>query len=261
MQHDLFAHVAALRACGAVAALATVVAARGSTPAKPPARMVVHRDGTIFGTVGGGCVEADVIRSAFDAMDTGRVQRLAFRLSGEEAERTGIACGGSLEVMIESLEDPRVVLIGAGHVAAAVCPLAARAGFTVWIADDRPDYACSAHFPDAQKIVVGALDALEPELALTARTALIVMTRGHSEDFSVLRWALRSPCQHIGVLGSRKKRADFAAELAMDDALTRRFNTVHMPVGLEIGAESVSEIAISIVAQLIAMRRGPAQHD
>lgn len=257
---DLFAHIAQLRARGAVAALATVVGARGSTPAKPPARMVVHRDGTLFGTVGGGCVEADVIRCAFDAMDTGRLQRASFRLSGEEAERSGIACGGSLDIMIESLEDPRVVLVGAGHVAQAVCPLAAKAGFNVWVADDRPDFACRERFPEAQRLVVGALDALEAQLALTPRTALLVMTRGHSEDFSVLQWALGSPCQYIGVLGSRKKRADFESALITDPARATRFNSVQMPVGVDIGAESVDEIAISIVAGLIQMRRTAARH-
>lgn len=252
---DLFAEIAALRSCGATAALATVIGAKGSTPAKPPARMVIRADGTTIGTVGGGCVEAEVIRAARDAMDTGRTQRLNFRLAGEEAERTGIACGGSLEIMIESLEDPRVVLIGAGHVAESVTNLAARTGFTVWVADDRPDYASAARFPLAQKLVVAPLHALAPLLELTPRTSLLIMTRGHAEDFAVLQWALESPCRHIGVLGSRKKRIDFEGELAGDAGRSERFRSVRMPVGLDIAAESVSEIAVAVVAELVLLRR------
>ena len=255
MLGGLFAEIAALRARGEIAALATVVGAKGSTPAKPPARMLVRADGTVLGTVGGGCVEADVIRAARDAMDTGRCRRISFRLAGEEAERTGIACGGTLEIMIESLEDPRVVLIGAGHVAEAVARLAARTGFTVWVADDRPDYANTARFPDAQKLVVAPLHTFESQLQLTPRTSLLIMTRGHAEDFSVLQWALLAPCKHIAVLGSRKKRLDFEAALAHDAERSVQMRKVRMPAGLDIAAESVEEIAVAIVAELVQLRR------
>src|SRR5688500_8428222 len=109
--------------------------------------MLVFPAAAIGGTVGGGCVEAAVIPSARDVLDTDAARRLTFRLHGEEAERTGIACGGILEIMIESLEEPRVVLIGAGHVAQAVARLAAQLDFRVTVVDDRPDFANRERFP------------------------------------------------------------------------------------------------------------------
>ena len=261
MQDDVFEAIARVRRERIPAALATVVAARGSTPAKVPARMLVLADGGTVGTVGGGCVEADVMRAARDAMDTGRPRTLTFRLSGEEAERTGIACGGILEVMVESLEEPRVVIVGAGHVGHAVAELAARAGFRVTVVDDRPDFACAERFPTADEILVAELDALEGHIRAGPSTHVLVMTRGHAEDLSVLPWALRSGARTVGVLGSRAKRARFEADLKDQGLPPTRVEALRMPVGLDIGAETVPEIAISIVAQLVLERRGPASRD
>ena len=133
---DIFEAIAEVRRRRLPAALATVIGTKGSTPAKMTARMLVRADGTQVGTIGGGCIEADVIRDARDVMDTGRPVTRSFHLHGEEAERTGIACGGIVTIMIESLDDPRVVLIGAGHVAQATAVLAKSAGFRVTIVDN-----------------------------------------------------------------------------------------------------------------------------
>lgn len=252
---DIFEAIAEVRRRRVPAALATVVGTKGSTPAKMTARMLVRADGTQVGTIGGGCIEADVIRDARDVMDTGRPVTRSFHLHGEEAERTGIACGGIVTIMIESLDDPRVVLIGAGHVAQATAVLAKSAGFRVTIVDDRPDFASKARFPDADDIVVRDLDALDGAVAVSPATMIVCMTRGHAEDFTALKWALGTTARYVGVLGSKSKRVQFREALkaeGLDDATIGR---IRLPVGLDIGAETVPEIAVAIVAELIARRR------
>lgn len=256
MRPDVFEEIARLRRARIPAALATVVATRGSTPAKVPARMIVLEDGTTVGTVGGGCIEADIVRAARDIIDTGRPKTFHFRLSGEEAERTGIACGGMVDIMVEPLEEPRVVIVGAGHVGQAVSQLAAHCGFRVTVVDDRPDFANAARFPDADEIVVAELGALGRSITVGPLAAIVVMTRGHAEDYTALRWALGTEARYVGVLGSRAKRAAFQGDLERDGVLAEALQVLHMPVGLDIGAETVDEIAVAVVAELIAARRG-----
>lgn len=255
MSADIFEEIVRLRRERIPAALATVVATKGSTPAKVPTRMLVTFHGRHAGTVGGGCVEADVIRACKDVMDTGRPKTLSFRLVGEEAERTGIACGGIVDVMIEPLEDPRVVIVGGGHVGQAVSRLAKQVGFEVTVVDDRPDFANPEQFPEADEIIISELDALADHVKVGRRDAILVMTRGHAEDYGVLKWALDAGAGAIGVLGSRAKRKRFHEDLVAEGYDAERINAVRMPVGLDVGAETVPEIAVSIVAQLIADRR------
>jgi xanthine dehydrogenase accessory factor len=176
MQEDIFELVVDARRRGLPTALATVVGAKGSTPAKLGARMLVHFDGRIAGTIGGGCVEADVIRSSRDVMDTGLARVLQFRLAGAEAERTGIACGGILDVMIESLEDPRTLIVGAGHVGQTTARLASQVGLKVTVIDDRPDFANKERFPTADTISICDLDQLPTDQNLTVRTSILIMT-------------------------------------------------------------------------------------
>jgi xanthine dehydrogenase accessory factor len=252
---DLFEEIARLRKAREPAALATVVDAKGSVPAKPPARMIVYPGGRAKGTVGGGCMEADVVRAALDVLDTGRVKSLVFRLAGPEAERTGVACGGVLTVMIEPLLDPRVVLIGAGHVAQATAALAAGVGFRVTIVDDRPDFANAERFPEADEIVVADLERLQDHVRVPRGAAIVCMTRGHAEDLTALRFALKTEAGYVGVLGSKSKRLQFAEALSKDGVSKETIDGVAMPVGLDIGAETVPEIAVAIVADLVRRRR------
>jgi len=261
MATDIFEEIVRLRRGRMPAALATVVSTKGSTPAKVPTRMIVTANGETVGTVGGGCVEADVIRAARDVIDTGRPKTLNFRLVGEDAERTGIACGGIVDIMVEPLDDPRVVIVGAGHVGQAVCQLASNVGLPVTVIDDRPDFACAERFPDADEILVQDLDDLGGGVVVGPRSTILIMTRGHAEDFGVLKWALTTPARRIGVLGSRAKRKRFVEDLANEGVDPARLDHVSMPIGINVGAETVPEIAVSIVAELIAHRRGAAAQD
>jgi xanthine dehydrogenase accessory factor len=253
---DVFEEIARLRRAREPAALATVVSSKGSTPAKVPARMVVYADGRTRGTIGGGCVEADVVRAARDVIDGGVPRSLTFHLHGDEAERTGVACGGVVVIMVESLDEPRVILVGAGHVAQATARLAAEIGYRVTVADDRPDFANAARFPEADEIVVAELARLKDAVRTTPRSAVVCMTRGHAEDLVALRWALGTDAGYVGVLGSKAKRLAFRETLLAEGISAAAFDAVRMPVGMDLGAETVPEIAVAIAAELVRHRRG-----
>lgn len=256
MARDLFREIVRVRDQGLPAALATIVDRRGSTPGKLAQKMLVLADGSIVGTIGGGCVEADVIRQARHVIDTGLPAKMKFTLAGEEAERTGLACGGVLEIMIESLNDPRLVVVGCGHVGKRIANLAASCGFHVTAIDDRPDFASREHFPAVDEVLVTPLDALDEAIRPGPNTFLVSVTRGHDHDYEVLRWALHRPFRFIGVIGSRAKKLQFVkrltAELGAEAGDVDRF---HCPVGIPIGADTPDEIAVSVVAELVRRHR------
>ncbi|MCB9831382.1 MAG: XdhC family protein [Planctomycetes bacterium] len=256
MAADIYREIVRLRQEGVAAALATIVDRKGSTPGKLAQKMIVRADGDIVGTIGGGCVEADVIRAARHVIDTGIASKLRFTLSGEEAERSGLACGGVLEIMIENLNDPRLVVVGCGHVGERIANLAAACGFMVTVVDDRPDFAARERFPEVDEVLVAPLDRLDPVIVVRPNTFLISVTRGHDHDYEVLRWALERPFRFIGVIGSRSKALQFrkrlAAESGRSEAAVGEFQC---PVGLPIGADTPDEIAVSVVAELVKLRR------
>ncbi len=253
---DIYQEIVRLRTQGTLAALATIVARRGSTPGKLAQKMVIVGDGRIVGTIGGGCVEADVIRHGRHVMDTGVPQVVSFKLSGEEAERTGLACGGVLEIMIECLNDPALYVLGCGHVGKKVAQLAALCGFQVTAVDDRPDFANTTQVPGVAEVRVISLDSLGEDLKLGANSYVVSATRGHDHDFEVLLWALETQARYIGVLGSKSKWKQFQKQLKTDHGIEEsQLRHVHCPVGIPIGADTPDEIAVSVVADLIAHHR------
>ena len=255
MEPDLYEEIVRLRREGRPAALATIVNRRGSTPGRLAQKMVIRDDGTIVGTIGGGCVEADVIRCARNVLDTGLPRKIEFVLAGEEAERTGLACGGRLEIMVELLNDPELFVIGCGHVGLRIAGLAKAAGFKVTALDDRPDYADHAKLPHVDAVVCAGLDTLDEALRVGANGYVVSVTRGHDHDYEVLRWALTTPARYIGVVGSRSKRTQFFRALRDEGVGDEDLARVRLPVGLDIGADTPDEIAIAVVAELVALRR------
>ncbi len=253
---DLYMEIVRLRAEGCPAALATIVSRKGSTPGKLAQKMIIVGDGEVIGTIGGGCVEADVIRHARHVMDTGLPKIVEFRLSGEEAERTGLACGGVLEIMIECLNDPALFVLGCGHVGAKVAKLAAACGFQVTAIDDRPDFADSSRLSGVSNVRVIPFDLLSEQLKLGANSYVVSATRGHDHDFDVLLWALDTPARYVGILGSKSKWLQFKRQLAENHNIGEsQLQHVHCPVGVAIGADTPDEIAVSVVADLIAHHR------
>jgi len=218
--------------------------------------MLVREDGSIVGTVGGGCVEFDVRKRAMAVIQDEKPKTFTFDLDQRPDDDTGLLCGGSVQVFIEPvIPTPQLYIFGAGHVGLNVCKVAALAGFEVIICDDREQYANLKRFPDAREIHAGEMDAVLPELSPSAASYIVIVTRGHRHDLRVLRWALDTPAHYIGMIGSGRKVLTVFHQLEAEGVTRESFKRVFAPIGLEISAATPEEIAISIVAELIAIRR------
>lgn len=249
---------AALRAeqDGEPAALVTVIATEGSTPQKAGARMLVHADGRIVGTIGGGCVEAEMITRSRGVIEAGRPELASYDLTPDQAGDDGLVCGGRMQVFIEPVEStPTLCLFGAGHVAQPLARMAKLAGFRVELADDRAKFANGERFPEADLIVVEGFAEAARRLTLGRNSYAVVVTRGHRGDADALQAALGRGLRFVGLLGSRPKAVHVMTELEARGVPLESLAEIHVPLGVEIGAESPEEIAVSILAELIAVRR------
>src|SRR6201987_4559908 len=259
---DLFEEIVRIRPPGQRGALATIVHTNGSIPSYESSRMLVREDGSSLGTIGGGCVEADVWAAAREVMHKEAPRKLVFHLNNEATYDNGLICGGTVEIFIEPiLPQPIVYLFGGGHVSTAVAKAAQAVGFGVGVIDDREAFANVQRFPMAQEIFTsydGAFAKLQPN----ASSYLVIVTRGHKEDMRVLAWAVRTAARYVGMIGSRRKVLSVYQALEKEGYSPAEFAGVYAPMGLEIGALSPDEIAISITAELIAVRRNvrSAQH-
>lgn len=252
---DLFEEIVRMRRAGQRGALATIVHTNGSIPSYESSRMLVREDGSIAGTVGGGCVEADVWAAAKDVMQKESPRKMVFHLNNEASYDNGLICGGTLEIFIEPiLPQPMVYVFGGGHVSMAMAKAASAAGFAIGVVDDREAFANRERFPMAQEVFTSYEEAFE-KIKPNASTYLVIVTRGHKEDMRVLAWAVRTQARYIGMIGSKRKVLSVYKALEQESYGPDEFERVYAPMGLEIGALSPDEIAISIVAELIAVRR------
>ncbi len=253
---DIYQEIVRLRQAGRRGALATITNVRGSIPSFQTSKMLVRDDGSIVGTIGGGCVEAEVWQAAREVMEEEKPRSLTFNLNQNPKYDTGLVCGGTLEVFIEPvLPVPVLYLFGAGHVAFNTFKVARAAGFDVVIIDDRESYANRERFPDAREVVADDFDTACARLAPNENSYIVIVTRGHRDDMRVLRWAVNTPARYVGMIGSRRKTLSIYKELEKEGINPARFERVNAPVGLEIGAVTPEEIAVAIVAELIAYRR------
>lgn len=339
--------------------LATIISTNGSTPASALSKMLVKDNGKKWvGTVGGGCVEGDVLEEAIRLFAEGTAKTLTFQLNETNIDQ-GLICGGSLDVLIEPLSKqemglfrelksirdegddcvlatfiseggiiggkycvnmgaewkngivewwkrteglgndkaastidalteavtkahrrnetqrltlqggelilepmkgmPNLIIFGGGHVSKYVSRGAAMAGFRVTIVDDRPEYANAERFPEADTTV--ALDFVEAiqHIEIKPSTYIVIVTRGHRSDEEILSRVVSSPAKYIGMIGSRRKVLTTYEHLVEHGVSVESLKRIHAPIGLEIGATTAEEIGISIVAQLIAVRRGEAE--
>lgn len=249
---ELYEEMVRLTWKGEPYALATVVAHDGSSPRKSGAKMLVRADGSSMGTVGGGRVEKDAIDTSLIALSKGEPQSLRFVLT----EENGFACGGSMTVFIEPHgRRPLLVLFGAGHVGRAVSRLAHDCGFRVVVVDERPDCANHERLPAAVEVHCCTVRAAFDLLSLDRDSSVVIATPGHLHDFEAVRGCLSTEAGFIGLLGSRKKRETLIKTLAEEGYSDDQRNRIVTPVGLDIGAQTPEEIAVSIVAQLIKLKR------
>lgn len=355
---DVFKEALRLMAAGEPAALSTIVSSKGSLPMSKKAKMLVQSDGTIIGTVGGGCLEADVWAEARDVIDKGEPTLQKFILTEKHAGEDGLNCGGNVEVFTEPLvrdeaepifkeiadlraargsavlatrvsssgahklliredgttsgslglddldaaakaevasmegvpedllrvieadeagpegqpelvflesicPEPTLYLFGGGHVSFAIARLAATVGFRIVIVDDRPMFSNPERFPMADETLVLDMETAFEHLVIDDLSYIAAVTRGHQFDKPVVGQAVKTKAAYVGMLGSRRKIALMWKELEAKGIPRERLEWVHAPIGLEIGADNPEEIAVSVVSELIAIRRsqGKPEHE
>lgn len=253
---DIFEEILRLRREGKRGALATIVHTNGSIPSYESSRMLVREDGSIAGTIGGGCVEAEVWAAAKDVIRAEVPRKMVFNLNNDASYDSGLICGGTLEVFVEPiLPQPVLYIFGGGHVSVALANAAHAAGFAIGVVDDREAFANKQRFPMASAVHTSFDEAFE-RLKPNPATYLVIVTRGHKDDMRVLAWAVRTEARYIGMIGSKRKVISVYQALEKEGYKPEEFERVHAPVGLDIGALTPEEIAISITAELIAIRRG-----
>jgi xanthine dehydrogenase accessory factor len=252
---DLFEEIVRMRRAGQRGALATIVHTNGSIPSYESSRMLVREDGSILGTIGGGCVEADVWAAAKEIMASEAPRKLVFQLNSDAKYDNGLICGGTVEIFVEPiLPQPIVYLFGGGHVSTAVAKAAHAVGFGVAVIDDREAFANAQRFPMAQEIYTNYQDAFD-KLRPNSSSYLVIVTRGHKEDMRVLAWAVRTQARYVGMIGSKRKVLSVYKALEKEGYRMEEFERVFAPMGLDIGALSPEEIAVSVVGELVAVRR------
>jgi xanthine dehydrogenase accessory factor len=219
--------------------------------------MLVYGDGRIFGTIGGGCLEAEMSWRAREAIEASRPRLVSYDLTPDQAGEDGLVCGGRMQVFIEPIEGtPVLCLFGAGHVAQPLARMAKACGFRVEVADDRVKFANAERFPDADLVLVDGFAAAAARMTLGPRSYAVVVTRGHKGDAEALEAALARGSRYVGLLGSRPKVVHIFTALEERGIAKEQLARINAPMGLEIGAQTPDEIAVSILAELIAVRRG-----
>ena len=235
----------------------TIVRSTGSTPQRTGAKMLVFADGRTVGTIGGGCYENDAIGRARDVIAAGTPALIRYDLNDDFVQESGLICGGQMEVYIDPIAPaPRLYVIGAGHVGWHLARAASDAGFRIHVIDDREKFASRDRFPAAAEIVVEDIAGWLHGVELPASAYVVVVTRGHTHDFDALRALAARDLRYLGLIGSRAKVARVFDALAQEGMPAECLARVHAPIGLDIGAITPAEIAISILAELIAVRHG-----
>lgn len=341
---ELLEQLVARLAGGTPVALCRLVETRGSTPQKAGAVMLVFRDGGQAGTLGGGCVEAEVKRRALAILTEGPAQIVTFLLDNDYGWDDGLICGGRMQILVDPLRSPadasyyqrlheeiaggagcleavvyeakpglepgasylfdahgklleslrgvrvegdappavrasmptladrprpkaldgvaylpdlprcRLVIVGAGHVGQAVAALATDLGFDVWVVDDRQQYANRERFPRAEQILVGSIEQILPGLEITSSTYCLIVTRGHNHDEEALLHLVDRGARYVGMIGSKRKIKLIFDDLLNEGISPESLSQVYAPLGIDIGSQTVPEIAVSILAELIAHR-------
>ena len=257
MNQEVFTALAAALEAGEPVALVTITGSTGSTPQRVGAKMLVYEDGRTVGTIGGGCYENEAFWKAREAIKTRKPLNMSFELNDDFAQETGLVCGGQMEVFIEPVEaSPELYVFGAGHVGYFVGKMAYEVGFRVHVIDDREKFASTERFGTGIDVIVDDIPTWLEKHALTATTYAVVVTRGHRHDLETMRGLLRSPLRYLGLIGSKAKVKRIYDMLREEGVTPEALRPVHAPIGLDIGAITPQEIAVSIVAELIAVKHG-----
>ncbi len=247
---EIYEKLVELIRSGGRAIMVTVTEVSGSVPRHSGSKMIVHPDGKIFGSIGGGKIEKEVIIDALKLMNKDICCKKSYKLS----EDLDMLCGGSVEFLFEPVGDmDKLIIFGAGHIGFELFRLAKKAGFLVSVVDNRPEFANSDRFPDAVEIIAGDYEKLLPKINCSSRTFIVIVTHGHKHDEPILHYCIQQPFAYLGMIGSKRKTLIMFKNLQEKGISRDQLSRVHSPIGLNIGAETPFEIAVCILAEIIAV--------
>jgi xanthine dehydrogenase accessory factor len=253
---NIFEEIVKLNHSGQRVALATLISVNGSAPREPGAKMLVRNDSTTVGSIGGGKIEFEVCKQALEVISTGKPKLLHFDLTGTDADKDKMICGGLMDVFVEPiLSPPTLYIFGGGHISLSLVRIGKIIGFRVVVIDERPEFANRDRFPEADEILFEDFPDIFTQLKIDKSSYLVVVTRSHLSDKAVLEWAVGTEAAYIGMIGSKKKVATIFSSLRSKGICDESLNNVHAPIGLDIDAETPEEIAVSILAEIIKVRR------
>lgn len=254
MHAEIFRKANELIAKGETFAIATIIRTEGSTPRKPGAKMIILRDGSTVGTIGGDCVESEAVAEALEAITEGKSRTVSVALREEELGGVGMRCGGVAEVYIEVVKPtPRLLIIGGGHIGAEIAKLGQNVGFSVTVIDPSGK---EGDFPGPVEVIPEPVEKGISRVEITPQTYIVIAT-GHKYDEPALKAVINSDAAYIGMVGSRRKAATIYKNLMDEGIFEEKLRRVHTPIGLDIGAETPEEIAVSIIAEIVRERRKP----
>ena len=257
MNQEVFSALSEALQRGEEVALVTIVASTGSTPQRVGAKMLVYADGRTVGTIGGGCYENEAVWKAREAIKNRKPVSLKFELNDDFAQESGLVCGGQMEVFVEPLEpSPELYVFGAGHVGYFVAKMAHEVAFKVHVVDDREKFANVERFGDGIDVIVDHIPTWLATNTLPPTAYAVIVTRGHTHDLDALRALTASPHRYLGLIGSKAKVKRIFDVLLDEGMPVESLKGIHAPIGLDIGAITPQEIAVSILAELIAVKHG-----
>jgi len=254
---DIYQQIVELGSKGEDAALVTIISVVGSTPREEGAKMLVKADGNIVGTIGGSNLENVAIKEALKVIRSGKPKRLDYSLqAGRETE---MICGGEVELFIEPIfSNPTIYIFGGGHIGLAIAKIGKLTGFKIVVIDDRPEFASPERFPEAEETIVDDFGKVFSKLKIDRSSYIVITTHGHKGDEAALEGALGTKARYIGMIGSKNKIEAVYSHLREKGFSQEKLDCVHSPIGLRIFAQTPEEIAVSILAEIIAVRRTPS---
>jgi len=251
---SIYEELAAAEKAGKPVAFCTVVETNGSVPRHAGSKMLVYEDGSFSGTVGGGGVEELVLQSALVALKDGEPKLISYSLNQADSGAVGL-CGGEMRIYIEPILQPTtLIVVGAGHVGREVVRLAKWLNYRVFLSDDRTEYCTEEMVPNADAYFPIAMEEIPGKIKITPQTLFILVTRGSEVDVKGLPNLLKTSASYIGLIGSRKRWAHTQKLLIEAGVTEEQISRIHCPIGLDIGAETPQEIAVSIIAEIIKFK-------
>jgi xanthine dehydrogenase accessory factor len=237
--------------------MATVIATQGSMPRHAGSKLLVRSDGSIAGTVGGGAMEALVLKEALVALSDGQTRLRTYTLNNLEDGDPGV-CGGTAQIFIEPINTaPVLLVIGGGHTGKALAEAGKWAGYRVWLCDDRVAFCNPEYLPGLERYIVCKPGEILQHITIDQQTYIACVTRGMPLDIDLIPALLQTPAPYIGLIGSRRRWALTVKALKEQSGIDESaLSRIHAPIGLELQAETPKEIAISILAEIIMVRRG-----